>query len=76
MTPSSSPASDRIHAPALVSLRGALLEALSHGMACMDNTSDHRQPITLSDAQSLLKLTQQIQRAVLAAACLDLSDRP
>jgi hypothetical protein len=76
MTPSSSPASDRIHGPTVALLRSALVEALGHGMACMDNTSDHRQPISESDARSLLRLTHQIQRAILAAACLDLSHRP
>ncbi len=76
MTPSSSLASSDLHGPVLASLHNALIHALAHSMACMDNTTDHQQPITLSDAQLLLQLTHQIQRSILAAACLDLQDRP
>jgi hypothetical protein len=75
MTPSSSPASDRIHAPVLANLRGALLEALDYARACVDNATDHQQPIPARQAHDLLQLTQQIQRHLMAAACLDLSDR-
>ncbi len=76
MTPSSSPASDRIHGPVLVSLRSALHEALDFASATADNAIDHQQPIPARQAHDFLQLTQQIQRHLLAAACLDLSDRP
>jgi hypothetical protein len=76
MTPSSSPASDDLHGPVLASLRGALLEAIDYAKACVDNAIDHQQPITARHAHVLLNITQQIQRSILAAACLDLSHRP
>ncbi len=75
MTPSSSLASSDLHGPVLASLRGALLEALDYARACVDNAIDHQQPIPARQAHDFLQLTQQIQRHLLAAACLDLSDR-
>lgn len=75
MTASTSPASDRIHAPVLVQLGRTLHDALVTATAASDNAIDHRQPITTQQAHELLQLTQHIQRAILAAACLDLSDR-
>jgi hypothetical protein len=41
----------------------------------VDNATDHHQPIPARQAHDLLQLTQQIQRHLMAAACLDLSDR-
>ncbi len=76
MTASSSPASDDLHGPVLANLRGALLEALDYVRACVDNATDHQQPIPARQAHDLLPITQQIQRSILAAACLDLSHRP
>lgn len=75
MTASTSPASSDLHGPVLASLRGALLEALDYARACVDNAIDHQQPIPARQAHDLLPITQQIQRHLLAAACLDLSDR-
>ena len=60
----------------LASLRDALLEALDNASATADNATDHQQPIPASQAHALLFLTQRIQRHLLAAACLDLQDRP
>jgi hypothetical protein len=67
--------SDDLHSPVLFSLRLALLEALDYARACVDNAIDHQQPIPARQAHDLLQLTQQIQRHILAAACLDLQDR-
>jgi hypothetical protein len=75
MTPSTSPASDDLHGPVLRSLLSKLVESRNYSHAVSDNAIDHQQPITLTDAQLLLNVTHQIQRSILAAACLDLSDR-
>ena len=68
--------SDDLHSPVLFSLRLALLEALDYARACVDNATDHQRHISARQAHDLLQLTQQIQRHLLAAACLDLQDRP
>jgi hypothetical protein len=68
--------SNDLHGPVLASLRDALLEALDYASASVDNAIDHKQPIPAQQAHALLPITQHIQRHLLAAACLDLQDRP